>query len=42
MDYNYEQSSEVEALDSIYYGDMQSKSPTFAKLIICWLGTTGS
>lgn len=23
MDYNYEQSSEVEALDSIYYGDMQ-------------------
>lgn len=29
MDYNYEQTSEVEALDSIYYGDMQSKS--FAK-----------
>ncbi|KAL4719101.1 hypothetical protein ACJJTC_010881, partial [Scirpophaga incertulas] len=23
MDYNYEQTSEVEALDSIYYGDMQ-------------------
>lgn len=25
MDYNYEQTSEVEALDSIYYGDMQGK-----------------
>lgn len=25
MDYDYEQSSEVEALDSIYCGDMQSK-----------------
>lgn len=25
MDYQYEQASEVEALDSIYYGDMQSK-----------------
>lgn len=25
MDYHYEQTSEVEALDSIYYGDMQSK-----------------
>lgn len=26
MDYNYEQSSELEALDSIYYGDMQGIS----------------
>lgn len=26
MDYQYEQSSELEALDSIYYGDMQRKS----------------
>lgn len=25
MDYHYEQTSEIEALDSIYYGDMQSK-----------------
>lgn len=26
MDYQYEQTSEVEALDSIYYGDMQGKN----------------
>lgn len=25
MDYQYEQTSEIEALESIYYGDLQGK-----------------
>lgn len=36
MDYNYEQTSEVEALDSIYYGDMQSKFSFECNVLSCW------
>lgn len=32
MDYQYEQVSEVEALDSIYYGDMQSNFSVFVSM----------